>query len=122
MEASTSEPPRSDWLPLVTLVRLPTLTQLQCPTDVTQPCTLGGSSLFLIDSVSVDPAFANPVAVPDGYTGVTLALPHPAASTVFLRLRDDPASVDPVVLPGATPAAAIPAPHGRSAGRAKSSS
>jgi hypothetical protein len=89
----------SDWLPLATLVRLPTLAQLQCPADDTQPCTLTGSSLFLIDSISTDPAFANPVPVPDGYTGTTLSIPRLTANTLFLRLRDDPNTIDSAIFP-----------------------
>jgi hypothetical protein len=95
--------PASDWLPLVTLVRLPTLSQLQCPADTTQPCTLTGYSLFLLQSISVNPDFSNPVPVPDGYTGTSLSIPHPTAATIFFKLRDDPASIDSAVLP-------IPAP------------
>src|SRR5882757_4345870 len=44
-----------DWLPLVTLVRLPTLKDLHCPSDATQPCTVSGSSLYLVDSIATDP-------------------------------------------------------------------
>ena len=93
--------PTSDWLPLATLVRLPTLTQMDCPTDATQPCTLTGSSLYLIQAISTDPGFANPVAVPDGYVGGTLSVPGPLPATVYLRLRDDPATIDPAVIPAA---------------------
>jgi hypothetical protein len=95
--------PASDWLPLATLVRLPTLTLLQCPPDDTQPCTLTGSNLFLLESLSTDPTFANPVPVPDGYTGDTLTIPRPNAATVFLKLRDDPSTIDPAILPTPPP-------------------
>jgi hypothetical protein len=119
--SGTSDTPAvSDWLPLATLVRLPTLSQLQCPADDTQPCTLTGSNLFLIEALSPDPAFANPIAVPDGYTATTLSLPHPTANTLFLRLRDDPAPIDSAIFPAppvavrvrrpAKPATATPAP------------
>ena len=94
----------TDWLPLVTLVRLPTLTQLQCPSDLTQPCTLSGSNLFLIQSLAIDPGFESAVTVADGYTGATLSVPHPTAGTIFLRLRDDPAPIDSVSFPAATTA------------------
>ncbi|HEX5285230.1 MAG TPA: hypothetical protein VFW30_13995 [Bryocella sp.] len=94
----------SDWLPLGTLVRLPELSLLQCPTDPTSDCTLSGSSLYLIASISPDPAFDDPAHVPDGYTGSTLSVPHPAAAgTLFLKLRDDPNPVDAANIP-------IPAP------------
>ena len=89
----------SDWLALATLVRLPALTQMQCPADVAQPCTLTGSNLFLLQAVSSSPAFADPVSVPDGYTGSTLSVPHVAASTLFVRLRDDPEAINPAIVP-----------------------
>jgi hypothetical protein len=95
--------PGSDWLPLATLVRLPTLTQLQCPADVAQSCTLTGSNLFLIDSVSNSPTFADPVSVPDGFTGSTLTVPHASGSTLFLHLRDDPTAVDSAMIPSPVP-------------------
>jgi len=98
-EGSASAAPTSDWLPLATLVRLPTLTQIDCPSDATQACTLTGSSLYLIQAISTDPGFANPVAVPDGYVGATLSIPGPLPATVYLRLRDDPAAIDPAVVP-----------------------
>jgi hypothetical protein len=117
--ATGPESPASDWLPLATLVRLPTLTQLQCPADVAQPCTLSGSNLFLIDAISASPSFDDPINVPDGYTGATLTVPHAAAATLFLHLRDDPASVDPatIPLPAAPPA---PEHHAQVAGRNRS--
>ena len=107
---TAAEPPSSDWLPLATLVRLPILTQLDCPTDPTQPCTLTGANLFLIDAISIDPAFVNPIPVPDGYTGTTLTLPQPAA-TIFLHLRDDPAPIDSAIVP--TPPSPEPSPAPR---------
>jgi hypothetical protein len=93
----------SNWVPLVTLVRLPDLTLIQCPTDPTLPCTVTGSDLFLLQAVSTSPDFSNPVAVPDGYTGDALTVPHPAADTLFLKLRDDSKSIDSAVVP-------VPAP------------
>jgi hypothetical protein len=96
-------PPASDWLPLATLVRLPNLTQLQCPAEATQPCTVDGSNLFLVQSISASPDFSDPIAVPDGYTGDALTVPHPSAATLFLKLRDDPGSIDSAILP-------VPAP------------
>ncbi len=94
----------SDWLPLGTLVRLPVLAHLQCPADPAAPCNLTGSNLFLLQSISSDPAFSNPDPVPDGFTGQTLPVPHPAgsAATLFLKLRDDPNPVDSASLPAAT--------------------
>ena len=97
-----------EWLPLATIVRLPTLTDLHCPSAVAQPCQLSGSGLYLIDSVSSDEAFTNPVPVPEGFVDTTLVIPHPPVAarspvtgpaTFYIRLRDDPASADVVTLP-----------------------
>jgi hypothetical protein len=88
-----------DWVPLVTLVRLPSLKDLHCPTDVTAACTLTGSSLYLVDSIATDAAFTDPVSVPEGFVGTTLTLPRPGKTGFYLRLRDDPAATNTVVLP-----------------------
>jgi hypothetical protein len=106
--STPSETRASDWLPLATLVRLPDLTQIQCPPDITQSCTLTGANLFLLQSVSSSPSFADPVPVPDGYTGSTLNVPHASASTLFVRLRDDPSVINPAVVPTPPP---TPAEH-----------
>jgi hypothetical protein len=86
------------WLPLATLVRLPRLVSLECPGSSDLACRLSGSDLFLIDSVSADPQFHNPVQVPDGFPGTTLPVPHPVAGELFVRLRDDPAVVNAATL------------------------
>jgi hypothetical protein len=88
-----------DWLPLITLVRLPTLKDLHCPPDTTQPCTVTGSSLFLVDSIATDPEFTAPTTVPEGFVGDALSLPRPAKTGFYLRLRDDPAATNSVTLP-----------------------
>jgi hypothetical protein len=88
-----------DWLPLVNLVRLPTLKDLHCPSDATQPCTVTGTSLYLVDSIATDPAFTDPTTVPEGFVGNTLSLPRPAKTGFYLKLRDDPAAANSVTLP-----------------------
>ncbi len=88
-----------DWIPLATLVRLPTLTGLHCPSEAAQPCSLDGAGLYLVDSLSTDPAFTNPVTVPEGFVGSSLTLPRPAKTGFFLRLRDDPTAANLVTLP-----------------------
>jgi hypothetical protein len=88
-----------DWLPLVTLVRLPTFKDLECPADTTQPCTISGSSLYLVDSIATDSSFTTPTSVPEGFVGDTLSLPRPAKTGFFLKLRDDPAPANSVTLP-----------------------
>jgi hypothetical protein len=88
-----------DWLPLVNLVRLPTFKDLHCPPDTTQPCTISGSSLYLVDSIATDAEFTTPTTVPEGFVGTTLSLPRPAKTGFYLRLRDDPTPANSVTLP-----------------------
>jgi hypothetical protein len=88
-----------DWLPLVTLVRLPTFTDLHCPSDATLPCTVTGSSLYLVDAIATDAQFTTPTTVPEGFIGTTLSLTRPAKTGFFVRLRDDPSAANLVTLP-----------------------
>jgi hypothetical protein len=118
-----------DWQPLATLVRLPTLKGLKCPASQEQPCELSGSALFLIDAVSRRPDFDRAVQVPEGFAGYTLAVPHPAAGRLYVKLHDNPSVINlmdfsgeersgrgaeghrasaPVAAPSATPSAAVP--------------
>ena len=87
-----------DWQPLATLVRLPILHDLKCPAGADQQCRLSGANLFLVDSVSSDPQFANPVQVPDGFPGYVLPVPHPDGGELYVKLRDDPSVVNQVTL------------------------
>jgi hypothetical protein len=87
-----------DWLPLANLVRLPMLKDLKCPATAELACKLSGSNLFLIESVSNDPAFAQPVKVPDGFLGSALPVPHPKTGQLYVKLRDDPSVVNPTAL------------------------
>jgi hypothetical protein len=103
-----------DWQPLVTLVRLPVLKDLECPADPAQSCKLTGANLFLVDSVASNPEFKEPVAVPVGFPGRALPVPRPGKSGLYLKLRDDPSVVNLAALvvdePPAPPADAAPAP------------
>jgi hypothetical protein len=87
-----------DWLPLANLVRLPTLKELKCPATQDLACKLSGANLFLIDSVSSDPRFSEPVKVPDGFLGSALPVPHPKSGPLYLKLRDDPSVINPTLL------------------------
>jgi hypothetical protein len=87
-----------DWQSLATLVRLPELHDLKCPSGADQECRLSGSNLFLVDSVASDAAFAHPVEVPDGFPGYVLPVPHPEGGQLYLKLRDDPSVVNQVTL------------------------
>ena len=150
-----------DWLPLVTLVRLPSFTALSCPApapaipslptlipspdpplpglaDAQKPstpasattpaasssptpapassdaqptappvptqqdCTLAGTGLFFVDSFAPSASFADPTHIPEGYVASSIEIPPPAGGVYYLRLRDDPATIDTVTLPPTT--------------------
>ena len=95
----TADGTDGDWQPLVDLVRIPVLTGIRCVPAPEKQCTLSGDKLFLLDSVSTDPDFANSVTVPEGFVEDALAIPPPKGKTLYIRLRDDPATVDTVTLP-----------------------
>jgi hypothetical protein len=88
-----------DWQPLAVLVRTPALKEVRCPDSADRPCTLSGSDLFLLDSVAADADFKNAVAVPEGFVSNTLSVPRPVGTLLYLKLRDDPATVGTVALP-----------------------
>ena len=97
----TADGTDGDWQPLIDLVRIPTLKGIRCGPAPEKQCTLNGDKLFLLDSVSTDADFANPVTVPEGFVEDALAIPPPKgkAVTLYIRLRDDPDTVDTVTLP-----------------------
>jgi hypothetical protein len=89
-----------DWLGVGTLVRLPRLKALDCPTNPASGCTLRGDALYLLASVSAKREFDNATSVAEGYPGSTLAVPRPgAAATLFVRLHDAPEVINRVKLP-----------------------
>jgi hypothetical protein len=102
---------KGDWQPLATLVRVPVLKEIRCPDSNDQPCRLSGSNLFLIDSVASDQQFAHNAPVPTDFIDSTLSVPHPGDGGLFVKLRDDPSSVNTVTLPVATdPKVIVPEP------------
>ncbi len=95
-----------DWVPLGTLVRLPAFPSanaLRCPRSTTKPCTLTGNNLFLITAVGANAEMNGAVDVPPQFTGNTLTVPNAGKAsttgTLYVRLRDDPATVQAVSLP-----------------------
>ena len=95
----TTDGTNGDWQPLVNLVRVPTLKGIRCVPAPEKQCTLNGEKLFLLDSVSTDADFDNPVTVPEGFVDDALAIPLTKAKTLYIKLRDDPDTVDTVSLP-----------------------
>jgi hypothetical protein len=118
-----------DWLPLGTLVRLPGFKELRCPHAAARPCALTGSNLFLAASISATPEFDNAADLPLEFTGTQVNVPHPLNGVLYLKLRDDPETVQTLTLPvklvnapasAAAPAQAQPAPATLPAQPAKS--
>jgi len=72
---------------------------VRCPDSPNQQCKLSGSNLFLIDSVASDPEFKDAVPVPAGYADPALNVPRPNGTLLYVKLRDDPSTVDTVTLP-----------------------
>jgi len=88
-----------DWQPLASVVRVPTLKEVTCPDSPDKQCTLVGTNLFLIDSIASDSEFKHSAPVPVGFSQGTIAVPRPNGTLLYIKLRDDPASVNPVALP-----------------------
>jgi hypothetical protein len=88
-----------DWIPLGTLVRLPGFKDLRCPRSPAKPCTLTGTNLFLAASIGATPDLDGATDVPPDFTGTQLGVPHPANGILYLRLRDDPPTVQTLTLP-----------------------
>ena len=116
LRAVTADGISGDWVPLGTLVRLPGFTagagskDLRCPRNPAKPCQLSGTNLFLITEVSATPDMANAVEVPAEFTGSSVSIPNIARSgpfggsgTLYLRLRDDPDTVQTLNLPISLP-------------------
>ena len=95
----TADGINGDWQSLVNLVRIPMLRAVRCVPGSEKQCTLSGDKLFLLDSVSADADFANPVTVPEGFVEDALAIPPPKGKILYVKLRDDPATIDTVALP-----------------------
>ena len=119
LRAITAEGTTGDWVQLGTLVRLPAFSassSLRCSRNPAKPCQLTGTNLFLVTAVGATPDMANAQEIPPDFTGSVLTVPNIArpgtTGTLYLRLRDDPETVQtlslPVTapLPGAAPAAA----------------
>jgi hypothetical protein len=88
-----------DWQPLVSLVRIPQIKGVRCGSAAEKQCTLVGEKLYLINSVSADKDFSNPVEVPDGFLSSALPIPRPKGKTLYVKLRDNPSEVNTVALP-----------------------
>ena len=52
----------------------------------------------LLDSVASDSEFAHSISVPIGFPDSTLNVPRPNGTLLYIKLRDDPGTVNPMVL------------------------
>jgi len=60
---------------------------------------LSGTNLFLAASFADTPSFDNPTDVPPQFTGAQIIVPHPINGVLYLKLRDDPETVQTLALP-----------------------
>jgi hypothetical protein len=90
---------KGDWVPLAVLVRIPALKEIRCPDSPDKQCRLSGTNLYLIDSTASDSQFTHSVPVPSGFAESGLTVPRPNGTLLYLKLRDDTATVDMAVLP-----------------------
>jgi len=78
---------------------------------------VGGSALYLLDSVSLNQDFTAPTKIPEGFVETAIAIPHPPAgaqpATLYLRLRDDPATEETATLSVQTDTPVPPPVRGR---------
>jgi hypothetical protein len=102
-----------EWMPLGTLVRIPVFKELRCPRSPSKPCTLTGNNLFLAQTIGATEDLASGIEIPPDFTGGQIAVPHPVNGSLFLKLRDDPSTVQTLLMP-VTPA--LPAAGAQSAG------
>ncbi len=98
VRAISADGTAGDWEPLGTLVRLPDFNALRCPRSPAKPCVLSGTNLFLATSFAATPNFDNPCDVTPQFTGTQLTVPHPVNGVLYVKLRDDPATVQTLTL------------------------
>jgi hypothetical protein len=99
VRAISADGAAGDWLALGTLVRIPSFKDLHCPRATSKPCMLAGENLFLATSFASTPDFADSTEVPSEFTGTQMIVPHPSGGTLYVKLRDDPATVQTLTLP-----------------------
>jgi hypothetical protein len=111
VRAMSADGVTGDWLALGTLVRMPGFKELRCPRAFTKPCTLTGTNLFLATSISASPEFDNATEIPADFTRTQLSVSRPINGTLYLRLRDDPTTVQTLAMTVASiaPATSVPA-------------
>ena len=101
--AISSDGVPGEWMNLGTLVRIPAFKELRCPRSTAKPCTLTGNNLFLAQTIGSTQDLSSGVEIPPDFTGAQLSVPHPVNGQLYLKLRDDPSTVQTLSMP-VTPA------------------
>ena len=78
---------------------MPGFKQLHCPRNIAKTCTLTGTNLFLAMSIGATNDFENATDVAAEFTGTQLSVPHPVNGVLYLKLRDDPSTVQTLTMP-----------------------
>ena len=99
VRAMSADGVAGDWLPLGTLVREPGFKELRCPRSVSKPCMMTGVNLFLASSIGASADLNNAVDIPPDFTETQLSVPHPVNGTLYVKLRDDPDTVQTLAMP-----------------------
>ena len=87
------------WITLGTLVRRPHITSVHCSQE-TLTCTVEGSQLFLALAFSTTEEFSTAVPVPTGFDEPVFSFQvNGKVDALYLRLRDDPQTVEIIRLP-----------------------
>ena len=93
-----------EWVGLGVLVRAPAITAVKCTTADAPTCSVEGKDLFFAQAFGAGKDFAKSAEVPSGFADASFNVPTPAdGTTLYMKLRDDPAEVAMVTL--ATPVA-----------------
>jgi hypothetical protein len=87
------------WITLGTLVRRPHITSVHCSQE-TLICTVEGSQLFLAPAFGATEEFGNAASVPTGFDEPVFSFQvNGKVDALYLRLRDDPQTVEIIRLP-----------------------
>lgn len=97
--AVSAEGVPGEWLPIGTLVRLPSFRELRCPRSAVKSCLLSAGNIFLATSIASSQDFSNSTEIPPDFTGTQIQVPHPNSGVLYLKLRDDPDTVQTLTLP-----------------------
>ena len=88
-----------DWLPLGTLVRLPGFKELRCPACAGQTMHFNRNRPVPDGLLCRNVGFCRSLRRSTGLHRNPITVPHPSSGILYLKLRDDPATVQTLTLP-----------------------